>query len=485
MKAFECMYCISIPKSVVSTTHKTETTERSRTGNSVWWPCQVYPNYKALLSDLPSSNRRSKLFLLSLKNPDCPVASLYLSKETDEIVTVPFPTETSIEALLEKHLACDFIDWYMDEYMKEKGNRSHLDKAVSKAICAMEDSLSNEEMSPITVDTIKTNIVMVETSPLSSTSVIKQDITPAKANLGMTLSKEVIKSNKNNSSKKRKTSKNKRKETSVSITEMSHDSTDPGRTWGEATMSKNRVSARRVSTEAISTKRLKRQRRESVPKQTSSFITPHTNNAKSRAPDLQVQTSGKDSISSAQTDATPLEKLSWKHLWEELKSRGWNVEVARNPLDDWYYIRPGYNQLEGNLNEHYFKETADVMAYIKKEAQQAVGRNRNSIMKDMEQEQIENPAPASPAAQSISSDSYYIMSFKEAYQLLQRRLGFTYRSGKYVWPEVILSKKGVERGKHYFEGVDELKQGLRLNGIPDIEKLSRTESKLLNLWIHD
>ena len=67
----------------------------------------------------------------------------------------------------------------------------------------------------------------------------------------------------------------------------------------------------------------------------------------------------------------------WAPFWKELQhSFGWRVVKARNPLHDWYYIRPGRDVDTGEPGVDYFLSTADVIAYHQKEDEKDAAQRR-------------------------------------------------------------------------------------------------------------
>ncbi len=71
--------------------------------------------------------------------------------------------------------------------------------------------------------------------------------------------------------------------------------------------------------------------------------------------------------SSPETQSSPEEfKLTWKYLKDE---KGWTARKARNPLHDWYYVRPGVDPMakESELGKDYFQDEFDAVEYARAE----------------------------------------------------------------------------------------------------------------------
>lgn len=56
----------------------------------------------------------------------------------------------------------------------------------------------------------------------------------------------------------------------------------------------------------------------------------------------------------------------WANLWSHLSKSGWISVRARNPLHDWYYVRPGHVVRGGTAGVDYFLSPDDVIDYAKK-----------------------------------------------------------------------------------------------------------------------
>lgn len=429
---------------------------------------------------MPPSNQwqRAKLFVESIRSSrKCPVASLFGMRETDEIVTMPFLKEKTIEQMEKKQVICDFMQWYYDQYESSTENtfRRELDRAVKMATQAIEASLSREDAirPPIT------NMIIAPDSDTQSeydsvieyqSNVPKQK--PAKNPVSVTSSR-----------KSKKTRKHAR--VSIDTSQMSITSS-PSRTWGAKKISEQRIKQRRG--------RPKKRQKTSKPASTSCLVTPHHQRTKTVDPGIPVAPStGKESVTSRDSEGTIMEKLPWKHMWDSLKRRGWSCVKAPNPLHDWYYCRPGRTIKNGTLGTDYFKDTSEVMNFVIEEEKKTAEEHTSSITWEFEEEKNaesteSKKGPAHEFSPDSSSSSKYEINFSKAYKLLLR-LHFRYVGGKYVWPGVNMKdKKNITLNWDYFERVEDMRSFLcsKKRDIPGIDgdTLTRIEKKQLYHWIN-
>jgi hypothetical protein len=61
------------------------------------------------------------------------------------------------------------------------------------------------------------------------------------------------------------------------------------------------------------------------------------------------------------------EKYQFIALWARLKTDGWTVQKAKNPLDDWHYLMPGVERTTIELGTNAFRSPEDVIAYCKRQ----------------------------------------------------------------------------------------------------------------------
>lgn len=113
----------------------------------------------------------------------------------------------------------------------------------------------------------------------------------------------------------------------------------------------------------------------------------------------------------------------WNILWDLLKSAGWKAIRARNPLHDWYYVRPGKVAMTGNIGEDYFLSPEDVIQYARSIDLQRSYRTASSAPRQEQSRSISSsetpdrkPQPQDPGAALLSPSDVESEADDERYE---------------------------------------------------------------------
>mmetsp|Transcript_9723 Transcript_9723/g.17685 ORF Transcript_9723/g.17685 Transcript_9723/m.17685 type:complete len:1078 (-) Transcript_9723:103-3336(-) len=211
----------------------------------------------------------------------------------------------------------------------------------------------------------------------------------------------------------------------------------------------------------------KKKRRESMDSATP------TRPTQPRDPGLPYQTSDEESAA-ASAESSVTDPYSWGVLKPRLIKAGWKIVKATkwNRLHNWYYIHPQKSVENGQLGVDYFCEQSHVMDYQRQldalEANGEAAVKRSALLDSFEDE------AAAAATERAKNDplektidwwrTEIVPSFSDVWEIL-RKVGFDYRSGRYVLPG--RSVKDAE-GVHVFNRASEIQRRLCKVGIQSV-----------------
>eukprot|EP00978_Attheya_sp_CCMP212_P006412 scaffold14601_cov51-Attheya_sp.AAC.2 len=192
-----------------------------------------------------------------------------------------------------------------------------------------------------------------------------------------------------------------------------------------------------------------------------------------RDPGLPYQTSDEESAA-ASAESSITDPYSWGVLKPRLLKAGWKIVKASkwNRLHNWYYIRPQKSVENGRLGVDYFCEQSHVMDYQRQldalEAKGEAAVKRSALLDSFEEE------AAAAATERAKNDPLErtmdwwrtepLPNFSDVWETI-RKLGFDYRSGRYVLPG--RSVKDAE-GVHVFNRASEIQRRLCKVGIQSV-----------------
>jgi hypothetical protein len=201
----------------------------------------------------------------------------------------------------------------------------------------------------------------------------------------------------------------------------------------------------------------------------------------------------------------------FKHLWPRLKQFGWTWVKARNPLHDYYYVRPGKSVETGTLDQDYFLTEADVVNYEKKQEGIAIMEkdtstsrritlspatkkldskqppkkldskqpHKKKVKKEQHVKQIPKPVARTEWWQLEKIPSF--TTDENIWRILRDKLEFRYSNGCYCLPKDVRVYADSKQLPHSFAIDHDLRSFLCQHGIPNYDESKLTDEERLDL----
>ncbi len=108
-------------------------------------------------------------------------------------------------------------------------------------------------------------------------------------------------------------------------------------------------------------------------------------------------------------ERSPMVKLNFKGVWEELKTKGWTHITARNKLYNWYYLKPHvqYDKkgIDGEVGVDYFLSEEQLLKYLEGNREILSPASSSSSSVSVESSLREDLSPHRGTSSSISDES--------------------------------------------------------------------------------
>jgi hypothetical protein len=109
-------------------------------------------------------------------------------------------------------------------------------------------------------------------------------------------------------------------------------------------------------------------------------------------------------------ERSPMVKLTFKGVWEELKTKGWTHIKARNKLHNWYYLKPHVQydktkNINGEIGVDYFLSEEQLLKYLEENREILSPANSTSSSMSVESSLREDASPANSTSSSMSVES--------------------------------------------------------------------------------
>lgn len=188
---------------------------------------------------------------------------------------------------------------------------------------------------------------------------------------------------------------------------------------------------------------------------------------------------------------------SWPNIWGHLRQQGWRHKQARNPLHDWYYLKPGVDIKTGEAGVDYFVSKHDLITYTKKIdlRNQVLGDEEESVQGSIESGRVtlSSEEDVCEVRDDESGNRGHESSTRPVdptwfqrgpdFGFICKRLGIGWKGYKYILPGV--SEKPRDHEK--FDHEDEVRKFLCSKGIPMFEatckKLTEEEKNSIVRWV--